>query len=170
MVNFPDDFASRAGLAFTICPVILAILQPCTPSSLPRETAQPDLPSLPPANSPSALHFVRLDTRYTRLSVSLRLSQSHCYLLHPPGGPLVPFARLPTKMAPSGDERAPLLQNRPSEEPEDPTKLPKGRRNAILVAVWLGVLYVPPLLLEAMERLLTPSRCHAAWGRSMGRS
>ncbi|BGO99762.1 hypothetical protein NBRC10513v2_003990 [Rhodotorula toruloides] len=42
-------------------------------------------------------------------------------------------------MAPSDDERSPLLQSRPSEEPEDPTKLPKGRRNAILVAVWLGV-------------------------------
>lgn len=45
-------------------------------------------------------------------------------------------------MAPSDNERSPLLQSTPSEEPEDPTKLPKGRRNAILVAVWLGVLCV----------------------------
>ncbi|GAA5833772.1 hypothetical protein JCM9279_001622 [Rhodotorula babjevae] len=38
------------------------------------------------------------------------------------------------------DERSPLLQPRaPAEELEDPTKLPKGKRNAILCAVWLGV-------------------------------
>ncbi|BGP55673.1 hypothetical protein JCM8202v2_003278 [Rhodotorula sphaerocarpa] len=49
-------------------------------------------------------------------------------------------------MAPSAyptDERSPLLQNgtAPHEDPahEDPTQLPKRKRNAILVAVWLGV-------------------------------
>ncbi|GAA5983531.1 hypothetical protein JCM10908_000321 [Rhodotorula pacifica] len=41
------------------------------------------------------------------------------------------------------DERSPLLQNGPKQTEEDhledPTKLPKRKRNAILVAVWLGV-------------------------------
>ncbi|GAA6047387.1 hypothetical protein JCM3770_001279 [Rhodotorula araucariae] len=42
--------------------------------------------------------------------------------------------------SPAGvDERAPLLQPRPVEAEEDPTTLPTKRRNAILVAVWLGV-------------------------------
>ncbi|TNY24707.1 major facilitator superfamily domain-containing protein [Rhodotorula diobovata] len=40
------------------------------------------------------------------------------------------------------DERSPLLQSRaaaPKDDFEDPTKLPKGQRNAILVSVWIGV-------------------------------
>ncbi|GAA5940426.1 hypothetical protein JCM3775_005088 [Rhodotorula graminis] len=42
--------------------------------------------------------------------------------------------------APSADERSPLLQPRAAaDDLEDPTKLPKGKRNAILCAVWLGV-------------------------------
>ncbi|GAA6002939.1 hypothetical protein JCM10207_001909 [Rhodosporidiobolus poonsookiae] len=43
-------------------------------------------------------------------------------------------------MALSTTERTPLLANKDADQSlEDPTKMPKSRRNAILCAVWLGV-------------------------------
>jgi len=52
------------------------------------------------------------------------------------------------------DERSPLLQSRaaaPKDHFEDPTKLPKGQRNAILVSVWIGVFVSAPCLLRRRE-------------------
>lgn len=67
--------------------------------------------------------------------------------------------------APGADERSPLLQPHAAvDDLEDPTKLPKGKRNAILCAVWLGVFVRPPLLLLSTvgKRLLTQLSLSAA--------
>lgn len=71
-------------------------------------------------------------------------------------------------MAPSArpDERSPLLADRApaaaDDEPEDPTKLPTRKRNAILVAVWLGVFVRSPL------QLIAPRRADLATGLQLG--
>ncbi|BGP16916.1 hypothetical protein JCM10213_007361 [Rhodosporidiobolus nylandii] len=42
-------------------------------------------------------------------------------------------------MASEATERSPLLARKQDEDVDDPTKMPKSRRNVILCAVWLGV-------------------------------